>query len=247
MIKLRVKLDFLVDKNGVLTDYTKQVSSFTKETLTIDLESTDKIWIGYHKKINQVYFNLLSVLQNSQSISEFDETNGLQHSGFIYFDEHIKQSINNKTQYWYCITGLTRVNLQLAGCNLLLSDDNSLILEQPLISQPQFLGDEKSFIKLHVSAREEVLRRLSRKFRGDFDVFDIFEIPEARLAALYLVMSKIYFNFSDSNSDSWMEKSSYYHKQYVEIMASIPMTSDDDGDGELEVEEVKFDGWTMDR
>lgn len=222
----------------------------------------DYFYIGFSKPINAVYWDIIaepSDAHDSHDISTVeywngawtavsdlsDDTLGLHRAGFIRWDkdvtDQVENTVDSSTMYWYRInSNEDRVNVEISGINLVFSDDYELSLEQPYISNSEFLGAEDSHIKTHQAVKKEIIQKFRNKNYTkidsdgnpqDINVWDLHDIDEIGLAATYLALSKIYFQMSDNPEDVWGSKSKVYEdkfNKYINI-ARLSLDTNDDG------------------
>lgn len=184
-----------------------------------------------------------------------DETNGLTRSGFIQWPESdFKDSTDNLLwdanevdsleKYWVRISfsaASSETTFNFIG--LVFSDDTSLLTQLPYANDTQLLSGQSNHLKYHVSARDEIINKLESKgyFKIDTDnnvdritPWDLLDINQVKLGAIYLVLSKIYFNLSDAVDDQWIDKSERLYERYDKMISNIRVSIDQDDDGETD-------------
>jgi hypothetical protein len=263
MIDKRMNLTVKHDDNGSFSDYSHKMGAYGRDAITLTITSAeDDVYVGFAKPINAMYVDITSAAGSEStmtleywdgsawtSVSELsDDTMGMNRSGFIRWNreenltDYAKNAVDGQTMYWYKLNpGADRTDIVLSGLNLVFSDDYELSLEQPYISDSEFLGNESSHIKTHVAARNEIIQKFRNKnyvkidpISGDpedITPWDLLDIDEVRLAASYLALSKIYYQLSDNPEDVWAIKSvEYYNKfeKYVNV-ARLSVDTNDDG------------------
>lgn len=266
MIDNHTKLAIKHDKATVFADYSYKMASYGKDTVVIDLTSaTDYLYIGFHKPINSLYINHLTkgLLESSivlecytdsgyTTITELsDDTLGLARSGFIKWSNpnvQSKHSVDGSELFWYRVKANDdRENLELAGVNLVFADDYELELEQPYIANSEFLSNQSSHVKIHAASRNEIIQYFRNKdyvkidsngVKQNINAWDLHDIEEVRQAAVYLAISKIYGNMSDSPDDIWASKSDMYLGKYGRAiqLASLSLDTNDDGVNDVTIE-----------
>ena len=259
MIDTKAILSIKHESSSVFNDYSVKASSFARDVVRIDLLTTDHIYIGYKKPINALYVNHnssysteavldLEVYNGTSWINAsgiIDDTLGLKRSGYIKFDRvqegQVSSSVNGANAYWYRLSlSSDRLALDIAGINIVFADDYDLMLEQPYITMPEFLGNLSSHILIHTSCRNEILQSFRNKdyvkidsngVKQDINAWDLLEIEEVKQAAVYLAMSKILFNMSDASDDVWASKAHDYREKYQKMLqvASLSLDLNDDG------------------
>lgn len=257
MIEIKSKLNFIYKATVAYTDYSHKTNNFGRDEVSIDVATTDFIYIGFKKPISKIYFNhnttystdaILTVsMWNGSSFvacTVDDETLGLRRPGFIHITKpstEYSTTINSTVGYFLRLSvSAARAGLKVSGCNLVFSDDYDLSIENPLITQPEYLGSSTSFILNHVASRDEILKRLATKNVSkkkddgtyeDYNQWDLFDINEVKQSSVFLTLSKIYFNLSDAADDIWMQKSNDYRAKYSELIEKVALSLDMNDDG----------------
>ena len=257
MIDIKTQLSIKHESGESYTDYSHKASNFGRDSFALDLVSEDSICIGFRKPINGLYLNHLTSYEvEGECILQYwngsawvnanglvDDTLGLKRSGFIRFDRDLigqaQSSINGATLYWYKLkVSIAREGLTVSGINLVFADDYDLMLEQPYVTMPEFLGSLKSHILIHAACRNEIIQKFRLKDfyktdasgnKQDINQWDLLEIQEVKQAAVFMAMSKIYSNMSDTDGDIWAVKAAEYN-QKAEAMIDLSQTSLDYND-----------------
>lgn len=261
MIDKRSSLIIKHDDNGVFTNHTHRMATFGRDNVTLTiLSAEDYIWVGFHKPINAIYIDVVtadvteSILECSywngsayvDTTTLTDDTLGLFRAGFVKWDRELtdqaKSVLDGEEMFWYRVKpNVDRAGLVLSGINLVFSDDYELSLEQPYISDSEFLGTEVSHIKTHSAVKAAIIQKFRNKNyikynnitgdREDITCWDLLDIEEVKLAATYLALSKIYFQLSDNADDVWSSKATYYEEKFEKFIniARLSLDIDDDG------------------
>jgi hypothetical protein len=260
MINVKELLTVKHEASLAFVDYSHKTNNFGRDVVSIELDSSDFLYVGFRKPINAFYFNHTSTYENEAVLSlevyngtswveasgKADDTLGLKRSGFIKFDRdqvgQVSHTVDGSNLYWYRLSvSEAREELKIEGINLVFADDYELMLEQPYITLPEFLGKiaTTTHILIHAACRNEIMQcfrnkdyyKMSNGVKEDINAWDLLDIEEIRQAAVYLAMSKIYFNMSDANDDVWANKSYEYRTLYTKMIqvASLSLDVNDDG------------------
>jgi hypothetical protein len=260
MIDLKSTLTVKTELETTFSDISSKTANFSRDLVTITLlDTSDHIYVGFHKPINSFYFNHNTVdLTEATMTLEFyngsewvacsdlaDDTLGLKRSGFVNFNRvqlnQVVNAVDGLSKYWYKITisaGVT--DLVISGINLVFADDYSLLLEQPYVTMPEFLDTQLSHILIHAACRNEIIQYFRNKdyykidaqgVKQDINAWDLLEIEEVKQSAVFLAMSKIYFNMSDTNDDIWAVKANDYRERSLKMLqvASLSVDFNDNG------------------
>ena len=164
MIRLRdSSLDVLVESNSAFTDFTDDMWTYQRDSVTVTIEATDKLWIGFEKPINSFYpyMSTASTPVNAISVKYFDGTDfqdvrglydgtkGFTRNGFVSWDvnqnqadsdrvstssDQVVTTINGLERFWYEISfSVDTSQIVLQGLNLIFADTEDLKLEFPEI------------------------------------------------------------------------------------------------------------------
>lgn len=261
MIDPKAKYTVLHDDNGSFVDLTENAADLTRDNFNLQMVvGQDKLYVGLHKPFSSLYVELVTPNTNAGSFSLEvwdgtawvsaslnDESKGLTRSGFMYWsNEDMKSTtVNSISKYYIRISpSVSHSATVVRGINLIFADDNALKSEFFEIQNANILpSGEVSHIGTHVASRNYILHHLRNHYTktstdeaslgvlekiNQFDLLDIFEIREA---AVFLSLSKIFFNLSDSQEDHWWVKYREYSDKYEQkiIMARLSIDQDDDG------------------
>lgn len=259
MIRKNEILTVLHDDNSSFVDLTNSMADFTRGTSTVTVVSAeDSIYVGFYKPINSFFVEFSTAntndvamtvsFYNGSSFTDvsgvFDDTDGFQRSGFVYWDrnqtDEAKNTINSIEQYWYKLdfSGDTSA-MVIRGLNIVFSDDQDL--KRECFEVAQYLPEnENSFILSHVAARDEIVQRIRarREFvkdssnrLNDVNAFDLLELDQLKLASTYLALGRIFFAISEKDDDIYFSKSQSYYSMGHNIIetANISIDRDDDG------------------
>jgi hypothetical protein len=268
VIDKRDSLTIKHDDNGVFTDYSHKLSTYGRDGVTLTITNAeDFIYIGFDKPINSVYIDITTANGAEGSLtfeyyngstyttvtSLSDDTLGAYRSGFIRWDkdvtDQVVSTVDSLEKYWYkVLPSVDRTGIVIGGINLVFSDDYELSLEQPYISDAEFLGSEGSHIKTHQAVKKEIIQKFRNKNYQKIDsngdpqditVWDLHDIDEVGLAATYLALSKIYFQMSDNPDDVWGSKSKYYEEKFIKYINVARLSLDTNDDGKEDSGELK--------
>lgn len=269
MIDKRSALTIKHDDNSVFADYSHKMAAFGRDSVTMTITNAeDYVWVGFDKPINAVYVDITTPNGSEGSLEvqywngssyvdvseKSDDTLGLYRSGFVRWERELTNqavsTVDSEEMYWYRILpSVDRTGIVVSGLNLVFSDDYELSLEQPYISDTEFLGSESSHIKTHVAVKNEIIQKFRNKNyvkydsvtsdKVDIDCWDLLDIEEVKLAASYLALSKIYFGLSDNPEDVWASKSAAYRGMFDKYIDLARLSIDVDDDGLVSVSENK--------
>ena len=244
MLDINTLLDIKYYNGVTYTDLKMRMGSGGRDTSTITLADSDYLYIGYHKPIRNIFFDLPTPNTNSNiltieyynetngwtAISDiYDETEGFTRSGIVQWaelsgDESDATTIDGSEQHWIRIqpdTSHTEATWNFMG--LILANDNDLLLENPYILETNLLMGESNHLKAHLAARNEIIQNYSNRGYSkvnsslepkSINFWDMLDIQEFRQGAVFLALSKIYFNLSDKSDDTWLDKSVEYRARY---------------------------------
>lgn len=267
MLDTNTKLTVLHDANSVFADHSKEAFDFSRDTFSLTLnKDTSYLYVGFYKPINSCFVSLSTANTNANSftaeyyngsswtaVSDFyDDTKGFTRSGFMTWDRNqtnqASTTINSTSLFWIRLRpSVTHSATTLNGINFLFADDQDLTYEVPEITDTNHLAGKTSHILTHVAARNEILQSLNNKdykklnpttsYREDLTAWDILEGSQLKQAAVYLALSKIYFNFSDATDDKYHQKSKHFYAKFKEAFQLSQLSLDANDDGLLDVAE----------
>ncbi len=248
MIKIE---DLLTIKYFDGSDYTNisntMAQPFTSDEFTFTMDTDHFLYIGYSKRFKQFYVDFSQLNTNIANmkyeyyngtdwveITMYDNTLNFKASGFLSYSEiEAMSSIEidgDEDIYIRISTDSILTEAKLNYISGLLSDDLSLLLENPYILEENMLMDQDNHLKLHIASRDFILQTFTNN-GVEASIWDLLNIPELKQAAVFLTLSKIYFNLSDSTDDSWAVKSDVYFEKYQSQRRLVELTVDQDDDG----------------
>lgn len=256
-------LFFYYDKNLVINDLSRKMQDFLRDDFALNVTAAeDCFYIGLYKPFNGIYFELSiqSIVEQEftyeyyngagfSSLNVFDDTNGLQRSGFLQWEKPSdwqSSQVGNQEAYWIKVSFASDFDVTIAGCNLVFADDNDLQQEIRDIQDYKAVGD-KSFIAYHVSSRNDIVQSLRnggyRKTENTNTIdetfanitkWDILDLGEIRQAAKYLCLSKIFFDVSENVDDKAFTKFKEYQSMYGKAFDLFYLSIDKDDDGQVD-------------
>jgi len=267
MIDPRTVLTVKHDDDSSFADYSEKAKDYLRDTFTIELiAAEDYLYLGYTKPFGSAYVELETPNVNAnsltaeywdgatwQSMDLTDETEGFTRSGYLMWDK--EQMVDGETvavdsddKYWFRIRpDADQSSTVFRGINLVFADDATLKQEFFEIDNTNMLPPgESSHISVHVASRNYIIQKLRNlgyikddSTSGDmiinqWDLMDMFEI---RQAAVYLALSKIFFNLSDDPEDHWWAKYRDYQDKFESVKWPAQLTVDIDNDGETDPDE----------
>ena len=251
--------------DGSFSDYTSKLYDYTRDTQSLTIASSDKLYIGFRKPLNVVYVEIDTASTTDTTLNvkyyngaSFTSVSGLQEetlafnrSGFIQFDRNLvdeeKTTINSSEMYWYELTVDDDTTATVfKGINIVFSDDQDL--KKEVFEIAGYLPEnQNSHILSHVASRDHIIQQLRTdgRYKVDFSTgvmkdltaFDLLDVSQVRIASTYLTLSKIYSNTSDETDDVYFQKSKGYKSMYNGAMKNFFLWLDTDDDGTLDVEE----------
>jgi hypothetical protein len=229
----------------------------------------DYIYIGYEKPFGSLYAEMYTANNNANvftaqmyngtswvALSNYsDESQGFTRSGFMFWeqDDMKATAVNTITKYYIRLKpSANHTTKTVRGINLIFANDAAMIAEFSEITNSNLLpAGEVSHIRTHVSTRNHILQQLRNHYQklntseststvaekiNQFDLMDIFEVREA---AVYLSLSKIFFNLSDSLEDHWFIKYREYQDMFEKKMTVAYLSIDTDNDGVKDANETQ--------
>jgi hypothetical protein len=269
VIDPRSKFKVLYDDNGSFSDLSDNAADLTRDNFSLTMVATeDYLYIGLHKPFKAAYVELVTPNVNVNtftaqiwdgsawvSTSLTDESKGWTRSGFMYWDSSDMESttVNSVAKYYMRLRPSANHSATvLRGINLIFADDSALKSEFFEIQNSNILpAGEVSHIGTHIATRNYILHDLRNHYLkrstevsnegmlekiNQFDLLDIFEIREA---AVFMSLSKIFFNLSDNQEDHWWAKYREYMDKFEQKMKFARLSIDDNDNGAAEVQEVQ--------
>lgn len=263
MVDANTKLTVFHDANGVFSDLSYNSFDYSRDSFSLTLTNpTSYLYIGFYKPINSVYIHLTTANTNAATLimqywngsswtslsNAHDDTKGLTRSGYIMWDRNqtndTEYTVNSTSKFWVRFQpSVTTSAMTVEGINLIFADDQDLKMEVPEITDTNHLAGKTSHILTHVAVKNQIIQELRNKdyykvnqttgVKENLTAWDILDLNQIKQAAVFLALSKIYFNFSDSD-DKYQKKSDWYADKYVKAMAVARLSIDDDNDGQLD-------------
>lgn len=274
MLNTDTKLTVYHDANGVFADHSSEAHDFSRDSFSLTLSSTTSyLYIGYRKPINSLFVSIGTVNTNANSftaqyyngstwtaLSVSDDTKGFTRSGFMTWDRNqtnqAATSINSTSLFWIRLRpSVTHSATILNGINFLFADDNDLTFEVPEITDSNHLAGKTSHVLTHVAVRNQILQSLNNKnlkkhnlttgLQEDLNAWDLLDYNQLKQAAVFLALSKIYFNFSDQVGDKYSVKSESYYNQFKSAFEVSRLALDTNNDGIKDTAEVQASGFNV--
>jgi hypothetical protein len=264
MVDNNIKLTVYHDANTVFTDLSKECLDFSRDTVSVTLAaSTSYLYVGFRKPINSIYINLDTPNTNACTLSmQFyngtswtsladaqDDTKGLTRSGFITWSRNqlldSEYTVNSTLKYWVRFQpSVTNSATVVSGISFLFADDQDLKQEVPEIADSNHLAGKVSHVLTHTAVRNQIIQDLRNKdykhknlvtgLNEDLTVWDILDANQLKQAAIFLALSKIYFNFSDTTDDKYDQKSKSFEAKYNKALDLARLSIDDNNDGKID-------------
>lgn len=265
MIDNNIKLTVYHDNNSSFSDYTQDAFDYSRDAFSLTLtQNTSYFYVGYKKPINLLYVDFTTPTTNSNTLSmqywngstwttlsnANDDTKGFTRSGFIEWDRNqlteTSKSVNSTTLFWYRFqTSVTTSAMSINGISFIFADDQDLKTEVPEIADQEHLQGLASHILIHVATRNQIIQDLRNKdynhrnlttgIKESLTVWDILDANQLKQAAIFLSLSKIFFNYSDAVGDKYEQKSNSYMVKYERAIELSRLSIDTNNDGLADV------------
>lgn len=257
-LRLTVFTSNTVSAVETFTDQTAAAADFGLDTFTATLATTSFMYMAYPKPFGAAYIELPTANESTNTLAlQYwngsawtvlalnDKTVGLTRSGFFGWDrptDWAANTINGVNAYFVRLSpSNSQTEIEVGGLNLVYASDYDLKLQFPAATDPSFLpAGELSHIKMHVASRDQLIQDLRNKGYLKFDAtgnwinltpWDLHDINEVRQAAVFLALSKVFFNYSDDPVDHWSAKSKYYEAKYRNALDTVKVSYDVNDDG----------------
>jgi len=270
MIDPKSKFTVQHDDNSVFVNITEDAADLTRDNFNLELiAAEDYLYVGLRKPFGTMYVEMVTPNINVNtlaaeihdgtswvSVELTDGSKGMTRSGFMTWDktDMKAQTINSIEKFYIRLRPSADHSPSVVrGINLVFADDSAMKSEFIEIDNSNLLPTgEISHIGTHVASRNYILHHLRNHYVktessldtatinekiNQFDMIDIFEIREA---ALFLSLSKIFFNLSDNPDDHWWMKYREYQDKFEEKMTIARLSIDLDNDGIDDVEEKQL-------
>ena len=246
MLDIKTLLDIKYYNGSSYDNIKMKLGSVDRDTYSATLSDANYLYLGYNKPIRNIYFDFLTPNTTSNTLTIeysnadgdwtaltdiYDETEGFTRNGLIQWEELAgalvgEIEVDSIEKYWIRIQPSASHSASVWNfMGLILSNDRDLLLENPYILETNLLMGESNHLKAHVASRNEIVQTYSNKgnIKKDSSLnvqritfWDMLDIQEFRQGALFLALSKIYFNLSDKKDDTWLTKSLDYRDRYLE-------------------------------
>lgn len=252
------KLTVLIDNVGVVTNHSADAADFLRDKFTLSIDpSTDYLYIGFYKPFGTVFAEISTgnVSEDKLELQYFngsvwvdldtcDETNGLNRSGFVFWDKECmtETTINGISKYYVrAKTSNITTEVEFNGLNILFSDDASLQQEDSTVLQEcLYTAGYSSHIMSHVASRNHIIQLLrnlgyvttnAQDETKNVTAFDLMDVFEVRQAATYLALSKIYLKMADDQESIEWLKYMEYKLKFEESFRLARLTLDTNNNG----------------
>lgn len=258
--KLKNDLKFLHNDNAVYSDKSDETNYYLQDVTNIDFVATeDKLHIGLYKPFNALYFEIntfaltnagltlkIETANGEQVIEANDRTKGFQRSGFIKWENEldeqgesiwVESEVDGVSKFWLTIEASSDFIIDLAGCNIVYSDDNDLSEKMRNIDIYMAKNDI-SFIASHLAARKEIIDDINnRKYKlvdckiEHFNQWDVLDFGEIREASTFLALHNIFSEISVNKDDKHAMRAGQYYSKYQIAFNKYFVTLDKNDDG----------------
>lgn len=277
MINPNTKLTVYHDNDGVYEDLSLDAFDFSRDAFSVSLnKDTSYLYLGFYKPINSVFVQINTANTNANSFSAeyytgsswtalsnfYDDTKGFIRSGFISWDRNqVSQEsnlVNGTRMYWIRLRpSVTHSSTIMQALSFVFCDDSDLTYEVPEITDTNHLAGKTSHILTHVAVRNEILQSLNNKdykktnpttgLKEDLTCWDILDLHQLKQACIFLALSKIYYNFSDSIDDKYYQKYKDYYSKFKSSFELSQLALDTDDDGIKDDEETQTESFSIKR
>lgn len=267
MVDNKIKLTVLNEPTAAaFTDISSQCHDFSRDAVSVTMTATTShVYVGYYKPINSIYIDFTTPNTNTSVLtvekyngaytavaSLQDDSKGLSRNGFINWNratDEVAVTVNSTTLFWYKLTiSVTTSAMSINGISFLFADDQDLKQEVPEIADTNHLAGKASHVLTHIAVRNQIIQDLRNKdythtnqstgVKENLTVWDILDANQLKQAAIFLALSKIYFNFSDTVDDKYSQKSIAFNDKYVKSINLARISLDNDEDGIADDHEV---------
>jgi len=238
MLDINTLLDIKYYDGVDFADMKMSLGSPGRDTETVTFNTGHYLYIGYYKPVKFLYFDFAIPNTNANSLTieysnssntwtelnALDETAGFTRNGLLQWEEIDGDllgtaTIDSTEKYWVRIKpSAIHSESEWNFSGLILSSDEDLLVENPYILDTNLLMGERNHLKAHVASRKEIIQTFSnkgaKKNNGKLTFWDMLDIQEFRQGSIFLTLSKIYFNLSDKDDDTWLKKSEKYRGRY---------------------------------
>lgn len=242
------------------TETTKQTDSIASDALTINIGTSDALYIGFKAPFASRYFHLstLNAVSNTLSVyywngTEYaavsdliDQTAGFTVSGFISWVnetdwEKSTQSPVEEELYWIKIVpGATLTTGTALQCVVnIFSDANILRAYYPeLITDTRYLPDSRTdFIEQYVAAKDLVVTRLKQDklITDESQIIDINEVAIASVhATAWIILNPLALTPEER------ERVGAIWDKFNQELNEVPIDIDADNSGTIDEEEKEI-------
>ena len=262
MLALRDKLTVFHFDGTDYVDHSGACYDFMRDTVEITLDGVDDfLYVGYYKPITALYAMLptpataggaltLELWNGSAwtAVTMVDDTACFSRSGFLRWsrsDVEVgdidKTTVHNSELYWFRISASQETVATFQGLSLLFCDERDLRVDDPRVSDTDYLRTETTQINALVSARDEIVQELRNKGElvvdianglwRDLSSWDLLEVEQVRYAAVNLALSKIYMGLSDREDDVWYVKATLRRQAYESLIKNMLIAVDNNDNG----------------
>lgn len=266
MIDERDKLTVKLDASG-FSDLSSDAADYSRDSFNITMIMADYLYVGLDKPFGSIFAALETANSNSGNLNfeiyngdnwvapSFynDESRGFNRSGFLFWGKtSMKSTTIDGIEKYYIRLSISADSTAMVfrGINLVLSDDSRMKVNFPPINSTRFYPEgESTHLITHVSARDEIIMRLRKRYRkrnndltdvwSKINIWDLIDLFELREAATYLALAKTFFNISDNLEDHWYDKYKHWEGKYQSAFETAYLSIDIDDDGEDDEEEIQ--------
>lgn len=252
-------LNIFHDNNSVFVDISQEMADYSRDSKVVELvNAEDYLYIGLYKPFNKVYAELKVANTNANTFTAqywngstwntlenfYDLSLGFTRSGFLSWSKSTdwaSTTVNSANLFWIRLKPSAdhSATTELQGISMLFSDDQELVNEFSTINSYKSNLSLTSYVLFHQTVRDDIvqaIRNSGKKKINNTDIlnitkWDFLEQDELKRASICHVLSKIFFELSDSIDDKWYQRSKDYNAKGNKALEVYFLSLDVNDDG----------------